>query len=86
MRYLALILVFLAATPLAAQQIPEVLNDHVFIHDIEEHRIIVSAPFGFVDTELGAENLHAWADFACRLYPALFRAPRRCDGGHGVTR
>ena len=68
MRYLALSLALLVTTPLAAQQEPMNLSDYVFIHDIAEHKIIVSAPFGFADTQRGADNLYAWADWACQLY------------------
>ncbi len=65
---LALSLVPLAATPLAAQQPPPVLSDYVFVHDIEEHRVVISSPFGFNDTQRGVDNLYAWAEWACRLY------------------
>ena len=68
MRYLALGVVLLMATPVFAQQEPEHLSDYVFIHDIHEHKVIVSAYPGFTDNDRGYNNLQDWAQWACQFY------------------
>ena len=56
------------ATGVAAQQEPENLNDFVFVHDVYEHKVIISAPFGFTQSQRGFDNLGQWADWACDFY------------------
>lgn len=75
MRYLALWVALLMATPVVAQQEPEHLSDYVFVHDIWEHKVIMSAPFGFDESDRGYNNLRAWAHWACQFYKRVGAGP-----------
>ena len=66
MRFLAVALLFLAGPALAES--PPVLSQHVFISQIWEHKVVMSAPYDFENEEGGLENLNQWADWMCRLY------------------
>ena len=74
MRYLVISIALLLPFPLVAQE-PEHLSDYVIIHDIEEHKVIMAAPFGFTDSDQGYNNLRAWAHWACQFYGRVGAGP-----------
>ena len=58
----------LLATTAGAQDPPQVLNNYVYINNIEEHKVTISAPLGFGEDDAERENLYEWANWACGLY------------------
>ena len=63
MRFLALGLSPLLAAGTAAAQ-----PTNIYVNELEEHRVVISAPYGYDGTKKGQTELEEYAAFLCSLY------------------
>ena len=85
MRYfiLAWLVVTASINAATAQQAPKSVSPYVFVQDIEEHKVVISAPFGFGKTRAENQNLYDWADWACQFYHREAVGPLSQTSGTG---
>ena len=50
-------------------------NLDVFIFDIEEHKVLISSPHDYGDTQHEVDDLYDYADWACEFYNRVAVGP-----------
>ena len=62
---------------------PDSLSQYVAVVELEEHRVVIAAPYGFGETQSETQNLYEWANWVCQFYHRTAVGPLSITGGVG---